>query len=181
MKTLLYSLALVLIAGCTSSNEITQTAEATSEEMTEEMVTAMETTAAEKQHVSEIKQMVATMFDGMRAGDSSAVASVLHKDASFRSVAYRQGAPVVFMGDRDGFVTAVGTPHDEVWDEKIWGLEVRVDDPLATAWMNYAFYLDETLSHCGVNAMQLFNSDSGWQIVSITDSRRREGCGPQSE
>lgn len=47
---------------------------------------------------------------------------------------------------------------------------------LATAWTPYAFYLGGGLSHCGVNAFQLFNGKDGWSIIRITDTRRREGC-----
>ncbi|TAK42505.1 MAG: hypothetical protein EPO28_07185 [Saprospiraceae bacterium] len=33
------------------------------------------------------------------------------------------------------------------------------------------------MSHCGVNAIQLFKSaEGGWKIIHITDTRRREGC-----
>ncbi|HYJ79808.1 MAG TPA: hypothetical protein VEW03_09420 [Longimicrobiaceae bacterium] len=76
----------------------------------------------------------------------------------------------------DAFVRAVGTPHTETWDERISGLEVRIDGPLATAWMNYTFYLDGRLSHCGVNAFQLARTPTGWKTIQITDTRRREGC-----
>ncbi len=76
----------------------------------------------------------------------------------------------------DAFVAAVGTPHDEVWDERIWNVQVRVDGNLATAWMDYAFYLGERFSHCGVNAFQLFRGPEGWRIIQIADTRRREGC-----
>jgi hypothetical protein len=40
--------------------------------------------------------------------------------------------------------------------------------------MNYAFYLDDQFSHCGVNAFQLVRMEAGWQIIQITDTRRRE-------
>jgi len=124
----------------------------------------------------EVMATVQRLFDGMRAGDSTVVRSVFHSNARLVSVGTREGAPVLREDAIDAFVAAVGTPHDEVWDERIWNTQVRVDGNLATAWMDYAFYLGERLSHCGVNAFQLFRGPEGWKVIQIADTRRREGC-----
>ncbi len=124
----------------------------------------------------EVLAVVERLFDGMRAADSSMVRSALHSDARLVSVDGGEGGPGLRSEPMDGFVAAVGTPHDEVWDERIWGPEVRIDGRLATVWVSYAFYLGEELSHCGVDAFQLFNGSEGWKIFQIADTRRREGC-----
>jgi hypothetical protein len=124
----------------------------------------------------DVAAVVQRLFDGMRAGDSVAVRSVLHPDARMQTVGERDGAPVLHTGSVDDFVRAVGTPRDQVWDERIWDLEVRIDGNLATAWMQYAFYVGDRFSHCGVNAMQFFRDGEGWRIVQVIDTRRREGC-----
>ena len=38
----------------------------------------------------------------------------------------------LFCRSVDRFVQAIGTPHEDVWDEKIWNPEVRVDGVFAT-------------------------------------------------
>ena len=68
---------------------------------------------------------------------------------------------------------AVGTPHKEQWDERIYDVKIQVDGPLATAWTPYKFYFGENFSHCGVNAFTLIKTDDGWKISGITDKRRR--------
>lgn len=89
----------------------------------------------------------------------------------------RDGVPTLTReASLEGFVQAVGAPHEEVWDERIWDAEVEVDGPLATAWIQYAFYVGETFSHCGVDAFQLFKGEDGWKIFHIADTRRQEGC-----
>jgi hypothetical protein len=93
-----------------------------------------------------------------------------------QSVSVADGQPMVSSDPASGFVQAIGTPRAQVWDERIWDLEIQVDGALAAAWMQYAFHLDGALSHCGVNAFQLFRAPTGWQIIQITDTRRREGC-----
>ncbi len=126
-----------------------------------------------------VRVVIDQLFDGMRAGDSTMVRQTLHPAARLQSafVHAETGEPVLSTGSVDRFVEAVGTPHDEVWDEKIWDVEIAVDGHLAQAWMHYAFFLGETLSHCGVNAFHFFHDGTVWKITQITDTRRRTGCG----
>lgn len=117
------------------------------------------------------------LFDGMRAGDSAMVRSTFHPKVSLASAFVRQGTPVVsFDGTSDGFVKAVGTPHAEVWDERVANEVVHQDGTLAVVWMDYTFYLGTKLSHCGVDAFILAKEGSDWKIISLADTRRREGC-----
>lgn len=133
-------------------------------------------TAAAQSAEDQVRAVVERLFDGMREGDSTQVRLVFHPEARMLSVNMQEEPPTLQRGNVDAFVDAVGTPHEEVWDEKIWDVEIHIDGPLATAWMNYAFYLDDERSHCGVNAFQLFRGEEGWQIIQLTDTRRREPC-----
>lgn len=131
----------------------------------------------------EVEQLLRNLFDGMRAGDSARVRSVFHPDARMLSVGVRpaDGAAVLRRVSVDEFVRAVGAPRDEIWDERIRDVEVRVDENLATAWMKYWFYRGDAFSHCGVNAFQLVRGADGWGVIQITDTRRREGCADPPE
>ena len=122
--------------------------------------------------VEEVRAVVRRLFDGMRAGDSTAVRSAFHPEARLQTTAVANGEPVVRTDAVSDFVRAVGTPHAEVWDERISGLEIQVDEPLATAWMRYRFHLGDRFSHCGVNAMQLLRTSAGWRIFQLVDTRR---------
>ena len=127
--------------------------------------------------VAQVRQTIESLFDGMRAGDSTAVRATFSPEARFHSVApAREGEGYrLIEGSADRFVEAVGTPHDEVWDERVGEIDIRVDAGLATAWMAYRFYLGDTFSHCGVNAMHLVNVDGAWRILNLVDTRRT-GC-----
>ncbi len=127
--------------------------------------------------IAQVKATIATLFDGMRAGDSTRVASTFHPEMTLNSVVLGPDGESYRMmaGDPQAFLAAVGTPHDEVWDERVGEIDVRVDAGLATAWMAYRFYVGDTFSHCGVNAVQLAKLDGRWQIVNLMDTRR-QGC-----
>jgi hypothetical protein len=133
-------------------------------------------TGPSPREAAEVRAVVDRLFDGMRAGDSTAVRAVFHPSATLLTTARRDGAPVLQSSPVDAFVAAVGAPRDRVWDERIRNVEIRIDGDLATAWMDYAFYAGTELSHCGVNAFQLFRGPEGWRIVHLADTRRREPC-----
>lgn len=124
----------------------------------------------------EVLAVVRRLFDGMRAGDSAAVRSVFDSTARFMAAIERDGNPVLQPSTVDRFVTAVGTSHDAVWDERIWDTEVRIDDNLASVWTKYALYLGPQFSHCGIDHFLLFRRAEGWKIVHLADTQRREGC-----
>lgn len=132
--------------------------------------------AAQQGPEEQVKAVILRTFDGMRAGDSTMVRSAVAPGTRLTSVMERDGKTVMRDGDMDDFIRAVGTPHDEVWDERISDFVVHVDGPLAHAWMNYTFYAGDRLSHCGVNSIQLIRGEDGWKITSITDTRRSQGC-----
>ena len=75
-----------------------------------------------------------------------------------------------------GFANAVGTPHDKVWDEKLWDVKILIDRNLATVWTKYAFFLGSDFSHCGVDTFTLAKGAEGWKIIFLADTRQREGC-----
>lgn len=118
-----------------------------------------------------------TLFDGMRKGDSAMVRSVFHpKLTTMATATLKDGVGVAGFGNMEGFVKAVGTPHAEMWDERIYNPEVRIDGNLATIWVEYSFFVGTKFSHCGVDALQLVKEGPAWKIVAIADTRRKTGC-----
>ena len=121
-----------------------------------------------------VRARIDALFDGMRAGDSTAVRSVFHSDARLHTALGPSDTTALESTPIDGFVAAVGQPHERVWDERVWDVEIRVDGPLASAWVPYVFYLGDERSHCGVNAMQFVHTEAGWKILQLIDTRRQE-------
>ena len=115
---------------------------------------------------------VEQLFEAMRTGDAEMAAAVFHPDARLGR-ATEQG---IRFSPADGFVQMIGNPRDEVYDEPIWDWTVQVDGRLAQMWTRYAFYRDDTFSHCGWEGFQLYRSDSGWQITQLIDTTYREDC-----
>lgn len=125
-----------------------------------------------------IKLLINKLFDGMREGDSATVSSVFHKDVNmYTSYTNQQGLKVIKKGALESFLQAIGTPHDEIWDEKIWNTKIEIDGSIAQVWTDYAFFVGSEFSHCGIDAFHLIKDNKqGWKIVHLMDTRRKSGC-----
>ena len=127
-----------------------------------------------------VRAAVAELFDGMRAADTTRIRAVVHPDVRLLTAVDDSAGVRAAETGLGRFLAAVsGAPV--TLDERVGHVEVRVDGPLATAWMPYRFYAGSRFSHCGVNAMQLVRDGepggAGWRIVHVVDTRRTEGCG----
>lgn len=127
--------------------------------------------------VESVKQVIVTLFDGMRAADSSIVASTFVSDAIMHSVyTNREGEVVRNVGSLEGFLTSIATPRSEILDERIGSYNINIDGDLASVWTPYQFYVGENFSHCGVNSFQMMRKNDEWKIIYIVDTRRRSDC-----
>ncbi|WP_263791298.1 nuclear transport factor 2 family protein [Salinibacter sp.] len=120
-----------------------------------------------------VRAALDALFAGMRAGDSTAVRDVFHDGARLYTAVGPSDTAGVSQTPVDAFVESVGQSRERVWDERTWNVEVRVDGPLASAWVPYVFYRGDERSHCGVNAVQLVRGPDGWRILQLTDTRRQ--------
>lgn len=124
-----------------------------------------------------VRKTIDRLFDAMRAGDSSEVRAVFMPDAQLSTLSGTSAPETIAREGIAGFLKAVGTPRPKRYDERIHNVQIKIDGPMAMAWVPYSFFLGDTFSHCGVNAMLLVRSREGqWRIQSILDTRRKEDC-----
>ena len=125
-----------------------------------------------------IMKPIELLFEAMHRGDSAMASKAFSVNPTITTVMKdKNGNTVLCADDLEKFMNAVGTPHPEPWSEKVWDVEIRSADNLATAWMNYAFYVGKRFSHCGVDAFQLVRETDGeWRIFFIADTRKTTDC-----
>jgi hypothetical protein len=124
-----------------------------------------------------VRAVVTALFDAMRTRDSAAVRASFAPGARLQAaVVRRDGTPALQEDTVDAFARAVGEPGDVRWDEQVDAWHVRIDPPLAVVTVDYTFFAGPRLSHCGIDAFQLFRGPEGWKIFQLTDTRRRTGC-----
>ena len=120
-----------------------------------------------------LKTVVNTFFEGFHSKDSLLIVSVIDKSFDLNSTSLKEGKGVLTNINGDNFVSAIiSRPDSPVWKEKLLSFNIKIDGPLANVWVDYEFWLDDKLSHCGVNSIHLLKKQSGWKLFNITDSRR---------
>lgn len=125
-----------------------------------------------------VKSVVIELFDGYRAGDSTRVRDSFSPNATTQTAYFDKtgksqlSPPSSFKK----FVSYVGGGFEEVHDERIWDIEISVDNNLATVWTKYAFYLGGEFSHCGAENFLLIKKNNEWKIFHLVDTRQRKDC-----
>ena len=120
---------------------------------------------------------VQKVFDAMRTRDTALLFSAF--DSSARLVRYnrRGNPPSVSLTPPSQFGAAIlRAPAGDVWNERIYDPEVRIDGDIAQVWAYYTFHRNTTFSHCGVDAFLLVKVGTTWKITQLADSQRTEGC-----
>lgn len=123
-----------------------------------------------------LESTILRFFDGMRKGDSTLSSSAMSKNIVMQTVTGTGNTVRVRTEDPKNFLKMVGTPHKEVYDERITFDHVQIDGSLAAVWTPYKFYIGSKLSHCGVNSFTLTKEAGEWKILHVIDTRRQEGC-----
>ena len=130
---------------------------------------------------AEVLSVVTRLFDGMRRSDSATVRTLFHPDAQMITTLVREGRPAVRRDSVTSFLRSIGTVRPDKLDERIKNPRVLLDGTLAVVWTDYDLYAGTRFIHCGVDAFQLAKVGEVWQIVSLADTRRQEGCTPSPD
>ena len=125
----------------------------------------------------EVEAVIRSLFDGMRQKNATMVADAFYADGLMQTVQQKPEGTTIGSNAIADFVKRITTPPEgTTLDERILSYQIRVDGAMASAWTPYRFYVNDTFSHCGVNSFQLVKMASGWKIVYIIDTRRKESC-----
>lgn len=130
-----------------------------------------------------IKDVINRLFNGMEKGDSANLHSAFADQVTMATISRDKNNAVVIKRESSiaDFLKAVGTPHSEIWYEEIWNLKIQIDGEFAQAWCDYAFYVGNKFSHCGVDAFHLYKERDAWKIFHLADTRRKDNCVIPSE
>lgn len=124
------------------------------------------------------KFMIDVFFDGFHKGDSAKMQSVMVKNMRMQTVytSKNDGQKLTQTRSSDFLAMIANRKPDQTWEERILDYKIEIDGSLATVWTPYQFYVNDQLSHCGANAFTLVQTNDGWKIYSIIDSRRLKDC-----
>lgn len=123
-----------------------------------------------------VKTTVNTLFQAMQKADSTMLKPLFSPGARLQTVINKQGDVTIRDEAIAGFINSIGKAKAGTLDERLSGMDVKIDGDLATAWTPYVFYFQDKKSHCGVNAFTLVKIGGSWKIQTIIDTRRKDNC-----
>ena len=127
---------------------------------------------------AEVLATVQKFFDTMAAKDAAGAAEVVDPEGDFVSVRWASnGERIVRRSSMKDYLAGLETETESLL-ERMWDPEVRIQGPIATVWTPYDFYVDGAFSHCGVDAFELLQTESGWIITGGLYTVERAGCPP---
>ena len=125
-----------------------------------------------------VMKPIKQLLEAMQKADSAWLHQAFTHEATMAIIGTdKDGKPFIrYESSLDRLLKAIGTPHAQVFNEKIWDEKVSIDGNFAQVWTSYAYYLGKELSHCGANAFHLIKVDGSWKIFHLAFTRRSEGC-----
>ncbi len=90
------------------------------------------------------------------------------------SISESEKGPKFSVQKASDFYKSIATiPLSMKFEEKILSFKVQIDGSMAHVWTPYEFYVNDKLSHSGVNSFQLYKDNEVWKVVYIIDTRRK--------
>ncbi|MGI9545932.1 MAG: nuclear transport factor 2 family protein [Flavobacteriaceae bacterium] len=126
----------------------------------------------------EVKETINTFFDGFHQRDTTIIRSVADKEMVLQTMGRdKEGRNRLRTDPFEQFLISIASIPDSLnFKEELLDIRIQIDGPMAHAWTPYNFWIDQKLSHCGVNSFQLFNNGTMWKIIYLADTRRKDNC-----
>ena len=121
----------------------------------------------------ELVRLSEQFFKAMKTSDTATLDQLIHPSCQLTGVGKK-----VFVGTKEGFIENFSPGGERSLEERIGQVKVACDGEVGTTEMYYRFFMDGELSHCGTNYFTWLRTPEGWQVIAVSDTRRREACPP---
>ncbi len=128
--------------------------------------------------VGTAKKTIEDFFTAFHAQDSLSLMQMVDPAITLKSVSEDSlGNTIVKTEEYKELVKSIiSIPKDTRFKEELHSFDIRIKGMLAHIYAPYTFYLNGKISHCGIDSFELVKHHDEWKILSITDTRTKEGC-----
>lgn len=122
----------------------------------------------------EVQKTIETFFEAFHAKDTVKLKSICSDKIILQSI--QENAKGGKLSDEmasEFYKSIASIPANFNFKEKILSYSIQMDGTMAHAWTPYEFYINDKLSHKGVNAFTLFKENDVWKIIYVIDTRRK--------
>ncbi|KAF2337615.1 nuclear transport factor 2 family protein [Flavobacterium nitrogenifigens] len=123
----------------------------------------------------EIQKCIESFFDGFHQRDSAKIKLVCGDKIILQSISEStvKGNKLSNESAKEFYKSIASIPVSMKFQEKILSYNIQIDGSMAHVWTPYEFYINDKLSHTGVNAFTLFKEKDSWKIIYLIDTRRK--------
>ncbi len=122
-----------------------------------------------------IKQSISVFFEGLQTSDTLKIQSICHKEMKLQSIMEKNTVGALsFQSNSEFYKSVAAIPKNLKIEERILSYNIQIDGAMANVWTPYEFYVNDKLSHIGVNSFTLLLENTIWKIVHIIDTRRKK-------
>lgn len=117
---------------------------------------------------------VTSFFNAFHTQDTVLMKSFIHDDIKLATVKSSVDDTLLLVDDIHEFYLSIASIPDTInFLEEIISIEVETDGLIAQVWTEYTFFINNEVSHKGVNAFTLLKAGSSWKIIYLVDTRRK--------
>lgn len=123
----------------------------------------------------EVQKTIELFFEGFHQKDSIIIKSVCSDRIILQSISESSTKGNKLTDEKASvFYKSIASISSSMkFQEKILSYSIQIDGIMAHVWTPYEFYLDDKLSHTGVNTFTLFKEKDSWKIIYLIDTRRK--------
>ena len=138
------------------------------------LLMSVTTIAYGQEEKREVLAITKQFFDALEKGDTATFRSLFIEDA--RNYFVQEKDTKVQAGSRSP--KSFRFNNERIIRERFIenGVEVMVHNRIAVVWGLYNLWINDSFSHCGVDAFTLLKTEQGWKISSLSYSMETEGC-----
>lgn len=123
----------------------------------------------------EVQMSIEVFFEGFHDKDSVKIKTVCSDKIILQSISENnfKGNKLSNESAKEFYKSIMSIPSNMKFQEKILSYNVQIDGALAHVWAPYEFYINDKMSHSGVNTFTLFKEKDSWKIIYLIDTRRK--------
>jgi len=123
----------------------------------------------------EVQKCIESFFEGFHQRDSAKIKLVCSDKIILQSISENaiKGNKLSNESEKEFYKSIASIPSNMKFQEKILSYNIQIDGTMAHVWTPYEFYVNNKLSHTGVNAFTLFKEKNSWKIIYLVDTRRK--------
>ncbi|MCD0469652.1 nuclear transport factor 2 family protein [Flavobacterium sp. JAS] len=123
----------------------------------------------------EVQKTIESFFQGFHQKDTIKLKSVCFDKIILQSISESKtkGNKLSDETAKEFYKSIATIPSNLKFNEKVLSYNIQIDGSMAHVWAPYEFYLNDKLSHSGVNTFTLFKEKDTWKIIYLIDTRRK--------